>query len=272
VPGRQRRPSRSGRPAPSVPNAAGAHFLHDRALIARLVRASGARDGCLVLDLGAGRGAITGALAASGARVIAVESDPRLAAGLRRRFGGDQRVGVAETDLLTLPLPRREFLVVASPPFSVTTALCRRLLGDPAVRLAGAELILGQGAARWLASQRPRDAETAWWAARYQLRLAQPVSCGSFVPPPRSAAAWLSVRPRLIASSAAGQRQLRAMLRLAYRTPGARVQTALAGQRRLLARAGIDPRSPVALLTADQWHQLAVLAAAAAGHSATMAR
>jgi len=133
-----------GRPPPAAPapNPPGAHFLHDRALTARLVRASGACDGSLVLDLGAGRGAITGALARSGARVIAVERDARLAAVLRRRFEGQQRVGVAEADLITVPLPRREFLVVASPPFSVTTALCRRLLGDPALHLAGAELII----------------------------------------------------------------------------------------------------------------------------------
>ena len=65
-----------GRP-PAAPNPAGAHFLHDRALIARLVRASGAGPGELVFDLGAGYGAITTALAASGARVIAVERDQR---------------------------------------------------------------------------------------------------------------------------------------------------------------------------------------------------
>lgn len=251
----------SGRPPPAAPNPAGAHFLHDPALIGRLVRASGARDGYLVLDLGAGRGAITRALDGAGARVIAVERDPRLAAGLRRRFDGHQRVGVVEADLIALPLPRRQFLVVANPPFSVTTALCRRLLGDPAVRLAGAELIIGQGAARWLASPRPRDAETAWWAARYQLRLAQPVGRGSFAPPPRADAAWLSVRPRAITASAHGQRQLRTMLRRAYRTPRCRAEEVVPGRRRLLIGAAIEPRTPVALVTAEQWHALALLLA-----------
>jgi len=129
-----------GRP-PSAPNPAGAHFLRDRALIGRLVRASGAGPGRLVLDLGAGRGALTAALSAAGARVIAVERDARLAAGLRQRFDGDPAVRVVEADLRSFPLPRREFLVVASPPFSLTTALCRRLLGDPAVPLAGGQLI-----------------------------------------------------------------------------------------------------------------------------------
>jgi 23S rRNA (adenine-N6)-dimethyltransferase len=250
----------AGRP-PLAPNPAGAHFLRDRALIAQLTRACGARDGRLVLDLGAGRGAITAGLAATGARVIAVERDPRLAAGLRRRFDRDPRVRVVQADLRTVPLPRREFLVVASPPFSLTTTLCRRLLGDPAVRLAGAELVIEWGAARWLASPRPRDAESAWWAARYQMRLASVVSAATFVPPPGADAARLSVRPRPIAASALGQHRLRALLRGAYRRPGARAGAVLPGRRGLLLRAGLDPRTPVGEVTAVQWHDLALLLA-----------
>jgi 23S rRNA (adenine-N6)-dimethyltransferase len=250
----------SGR-RPPAPNLAGTHFLRDRELIAQLVRAAGANQGRLVLDLGAGGGAITARLVAAGARVIAVEHDPRLAARLRRRFGRDPRVRVVEADLRRVPLPHREFLVVANPPFSVTTALCRRLLGDPKVPLAGAELILQQGAARWLASPRPRDAETAWWAARYQFRLARTISAASFVPPPRVDAARLSVRPRAIVTSARGQQVLRTMLRTAYRRPGTRADALLGGRRRLLVRAAIDPAAAATELTAEQWHALAVLLA-----------
>jgi 23S rRNA (adenine-N6)-dimethyltransferase len=251
----------SGR-RPPAPNPAGAHFLHDRALIIQLVRAAGAGDGQLALDLGAGGGAITARLAEAGARVIAVERDPRLAARLRRRFDRDPRVRVVEADLRQVKLPRREFLVVASPPFSLTTTLCRRLLGDPGLRLAAAELIIQDGAARWLASPRPRDAETAWWTARYEVRLARTVSAASFTPPPSVAAARLSIRPR--PTPAPAQRQLRALLRAAYRQPRARASTALADTsatngRRLLIRAGIDPGAMVEQITAEQWHCLALL-------------
>ncbi len=242
-----------------APNPAGAHFLHDHRLIARIARASGARDGQLVFDLGAGSGAITAGLAATGARVIAVERDPKLAARLRRRFGDDSLVRVVEADLRTVPLPQRQFLVVASPPFSVTTALCRRLLGDPGLSLAAAELIVQQGAARWLACPRPRDAETAWWAVRYQLRLTRTISAASFVPPPRVGAAWLSVRRRDLPASPRALRLVRRTLDAAYRHPGARTDVALAERRRFLVRAGLDPAAPVAAVTADQWHSLAVL-------------
>jgi 23S rRNA (adenine-N6)-dimethyltransferase len=229
-----------------------------------------------VLDLGAGGGAITARLAEAGARVIAVERDPRLAARLRRRFDGDPRVRVVEADLRRVKLPRREFLVVASPPFSLTTELCRRLLGDPGVRLAGAELIIQHGAARWLASPRPRDAETAWWTARYEVRLASPISAASFTPPPSVAAARVSIRPRPLPAQA--QRQLRILLRGAYRGQAARTGTVAAsavlagagvpGGRRLLIRVGVDPGAPAGAVTAEQWYRLALAAAGRglAGH------
>src|SRR5262245_18815437 len=63
-----------GRARP-VPNHAGAHFLQDRGVAAELVRRAGVRPGDLVLDLGAGSGAITAPLAAAGARVLAIERD-----------------------------------------------------------------------------------------------------------------------------------------------------------------------------------------------------
>ena len=196
MPGRPSRPPRSSPLPRSSPNPAGAHFLADRQLIAQLVRASGAGAGDLVFDLGAGYGALTRQLARSGARVIAIELDPGLAERLRRRFSGEPLVGVVEADLRTVPLPRRPFHVVASPPFALTTLLCRRLLGDRSVRLTGAELILEWGAARWLSARQPRDREIARWAARYDMRLVRRVPADSFSPPPRSDAAYLRIRPR----------------------------------------------------------------------------
>ena len=220
-----------------------------------------------MLDLGAGSGAITARLAVAGARVIAVERDPRLAARLRRRFDSDPRVRVVEADLCWVKLPRREFLVVASPPCSVTTALCRRLLGDPGARLAAAELIIQDGAARWLASPRPRDAETAWWTARYEVRLASRVSAASFTPPPSVATARVSIRPRPMPGRA--QRQLRTLLRGAYRGPAGRAgavaaSTVLASAgvvrgRRLLIQAGVDPGAAAGEVTAEQWYRLALI-------------
>jgi 23S rRNA (adenine-N6)-dimethyltransferase len=71
------------------------------------------RRGELVLDIGAGTGALTSQLLAAGARVVAVELHPRRAEALRQRFGG-KSITVLERDARRLRLPRQPFRVVAS--------------------------------------------------------------------------------------------------------------------------------------------------------------
>lgn len=150
----------------------------------------------MVFDFGAGYGALTLPLARTGARVIAIELDTELAGRLRQRTRAEPLVTVVEADLRLVPLPRRPFHVVASLPFSLTTLLCRRLLGDPAVQLAGAELIIEWGAAKWLSDPLPRDRETARWAARYEMRMVRRVPACCFSPPPGTEAGYPRIRPR----------------------------------------------------------------------------
>jgi len=73
-----------------------------------------------VLDLGAGEGALTAHLVRAGARVVAVELNPRRAGVLRERFPG---VTVVHADAAAIRLPGRPFRVVASPPYAISSAL-----------------------------------------------------------------------------------------------------------------------------------------------------
>ncbi len=79
---------------------------------------AGIGRGELVLDIGAGTGALTRPLLEHGARVVAFELHPGRAAELRRELGG-QRLTVVVADASCLRLPRRPFRVVANPPFAV---------------------------------------------------------------------------------------------------------------------------------------------------------
>jgi hypothetical protein len=155
-----------------APNRPGAHYL-PAGLAAELVASAGVRAGELAVDLGAGWGVLTAPLVRRGARVLAVEADPRLAARLRRRFSGADGVTVVEGDALAVPLPRRPYLVMASIPFAITTALLDRLLGAPGTAVERADLVVEFGAARRFTARRPGDPRLLWWAARFELRLAR---------------------------------------------------------------------------------------------------
>jgi len=77
----------------------GQNFLTDQSAAHRIVAALGDVSGQTVVEIGPGRGAITGGLAARAGRVLAVELDPVLAAALRDRFPPD-RVTVIHQDIL----------------------------------------------------------------------------------------------------------------------------------------------------------------------------
>ncbi|MEX0666650.1 MAG: rRNA adenine N-6-methyltransferase family protein [Acidimicrobiia bacterium] len=104
----------------------GWHQLGDR-WARRIVAAAIITPGSLVLDVGAGHGALTSWLVDAGARVIAVELHPARARQLRQRFSSTT-VKVIQVNAVDLRLPRRPFRVVANPPFAISTALIKRLL------------------------------------------------------------------------------------------------------------------------------------------------
>jgi len=120
----------------------GQHFLAGGWLAAELVEQAGVGAEDLVVEIGAGTGVLTEALARRAGRVVAVECDPRLAERTRARLGGYRNLNVVTADALTIPLPRRPFRVVANLPFGATAAMLRRLLGDPRTRLERADLVV----------------------------------------------------------------------------------------------------------------------------------
>ena len=138
----------------------GQHFLAGGWLAAELVEQAGVGAGDLVVEIGAGTGVLTEALAQRAGRVVAVEYDPRLAERARARLAGYPNVRVLTADARTLRPPRAPFRVVANLPFGATAAMLRRLLGDPRSRLERADLILQEQAARRYAAVRPGAPET----------------------------------------------------------------------------------------------------------------
>jgi 23S rRNA (adenine-N6)-dimethyltransferase len=177
------------------------NFLIDRRATEALADGSGVGPGDLVLDIGAGNGLITQALARRGARVVAIERDPALVRRLRARFGPGSGVTVVAGDVLTAPLPAEPFAVVANIPFGITTKILRRLL-DPAGQLRRADVIVQAEVARKRgARDRGHGAGrgtllNALWEPWFGFGVGQRVPRAAFRPQPRVDGAVLVISRR----------------------------------------------------------------------------
>lgn len=222
----------------SQPNPSHIHLLRDRHAVTAMARSAAAGPGDLVFDIGAGTGVLTASLAATGARVIAVERSPALVARLERRFAAESTVRVVEADARAVPLPRRAFSVVSNIPYSISTALIRRLLSPLDAAMVSADLVLQWGMAKHLTEAVPRNLETAWWQARFEITIASKLRPRSFNPPPSVDSAHVVVRRRSgmgRAASAAAFRQLRAE----YGVPSRGARLALEPERRRARALGL---------------------------------
>jgi 16S rRNA (adenine1518-N6/adenine1519-N6)-dimethyltransferase len=106
----------------------GQHFLHDPAVIRRLVDVIRPQRDDVMVEIGGGPGALTIPLAAKLDRLHVVEVDRELAAALPARVTHPERLVVHEADALefdfgTLAAGERSLRVVGNLPYNISTPL-----------------------------------------------------------------------------------------------------------------------------------------------------
>jgi 16S rRNA (adenine1518-N6/adenine1519-N6)-dimethyltransferase len=115
----------------------GQNFLIDAQAVERIAASLGDLSGHTVAEIGPGAGAITGALAARAAHVLAVELDRELASHLRTQFPAD-RVTVLEQDVLNFNFAAasaaagERLAVVGNLPYGITSQILLKLAASHA--------------------------------------------------------------------------------------------------------------------------------------------
>jgi 16S rRNA (adenine1518-N6/adenine1519-N6)-dimethyltransferase len=104
----------------------GQHFLVDKNIVGKILTVADISEGEHVIEVGPGRGALTEGLLDSGAKVTAIEVDPRLTERLLERFGGVKALEVICKDALKVSyteLSRNKatrFKVVSNLPYNIS--------------------------------------------------------------------------------------------------------------------------------------------------------
>lgn len=107
----------------------GQHFLAAEETISQIVAAVCPRAGDTIVEIGPGRGAITGDLAKSGAMVHAIEFDRDLVPWLRERYATLENMNIHEADAMRFDFSSlgSELRIVGNLPYNISTPLLFRM-------------------------------------------------------------------------------------------------------------------------------------------------
>ncbi len=233
----------------------GQHFLVDRRVVARIVDLLGGMAISTVVELGAGAGALTGALLDADLTVLALELDRRMIELLRSEYPREElsvhRADIAQVDLAGY-VGEKPMAFAGNLPYQVTSPVLFGLLGAlgrPACR--GAVLMMQADVAERLCAvpgSRQWGVLGVLISARCVARRRLTVKPGSFLPPPKVQSAVVELRPRedpvelgeggtrLVKTLFSERRkQVGGLLRRRYSIPDARLA-------QMEAECGIDPR------------------------------
>ncbi len=168
----------------------GQHFLSDPSILARIVETAGIGEGDRVLEIGSGPGGLTRALVVTGAKVTALETDPRMVEHLHNAGLGVELLlqDAMKADFEELARDAGgKFKLVANLPYNLSGPLTARLLKARAAFSSMTLMYQLEVANRFCAppgtKQRGRLSVMAQTFS--DVRLAFKVPPGAFRPPPK---------------------------------------------------------------------------------------
>jgi 16S rRNA (adenine1518-N6/adenine1519-N6)-dimethyltransferase len=179
----------------------GQNFLHDRNLAAWIVSKAELTRDDYVIEIGPGLGALTEFILESGARVLAIEKDQRLAQFLLKRFGG-ARLEIIHGDALEFDLrplfAERRVKLLGNLPYYVASQLLLKFTKYPSPICLWLFMLQKEMARRIAAGPGSGDYGSLSLAVqlKYQVEFLRTVPATVFLPQPEVDSAIVRMIPR----------------------------------------------------------------------------
>ncbi len=257
-----------------APPAYGQHFLHDKNILALIVRTADLAPGDEVLEIGAGTGRLTEMALARGVKMTTVEVDAGLHPQLEEKFGGYPSLRLIKGDALRLSwrdlLPAEgRAVVIGNLPYAISTQIIFRVLENRDRVRKAVFLVQWEVAVRMAAD--PGGKEFGILALACQLfgkpEIVRKVPPSVFLPPPRVDSALVrwdvleeAVYPipgreftMSVVKAAFGQRRKKLVNSLAAGFPSLGKET----MERILGEMGLSGTVRAEQLTVEQFADLA---------------
>jgi 16S rRNA (adenine1518-N6/adenine1519-N6)-dimethyltransferase len=181
----------------------GQHFLSSARYRERIADALRLRRDDLVIEIGPGRGAMTGLLAERAGRVIAIELDAGLVARLKEEFETSSHVQITHGDVLLVDIAQicrdesvTECFVFGNLPYYITSPILHRLF-EFRVCIRGMALLIQREVAERITAA-PGNRDYGYLSVMVQLfskpQVLFTVPAGAFSPPPKVQSALVEFR------------------------------------------------------------------------------
>ncbi|QQK79456.1 23S ribosomal RNA methyltransferase Erm [Salicibibacter cibi] len=240
------------------PNFSGQHFMHNKKLLHDIVQRANVNKRDTVLELGAGKGALTTILAQSAGKVLAVEFDGKLVDTLEWKTAPNTTV--IHQDMMEIRLPEEKFVVVSNIPYSITTPIMKMLLDNPSSGLQKGIIIMEKGAAKRFTAKPVKNSYVLAWRMWFDIRYVKGISRNNFSPPPKvDSALVLITRRKEPIVQAKDYAAFLGLAQYAFKQPGATIGNALKGVftppqlKHLRKELDVTNEIPIGSLTDIQW-------------------
>jgi 16S rRNA (adenine1518-N6/adenine1519-N6)-dimethyltransferase len=250
----------------------GQNFLHDRNLAQWIVARAELTPDDYVVEVGPGLGALTEFAIASGARVLAIEKDARLANFLTTRFETD-RLEVLHADALDFDVrtlfaePRVKF--IGNLPYNISSQLLLQFTRYPSPISLSLCMLQKEMAKRLSAEPRTGDygALTLIVQLHYRVEYLRTVPSTVFLPKPDVDSAFVKLTPRALDELPHHDPELfTRLVRLGFSQRRKQLQKLLRGEVKdwgaTAAACGFDEKARAEELSLAQWIALSNIAGA----------